>query len=357
MSQDIQCHSRYSVLALQLDCHAINQITDVEVAREQVTKAVHNAAHHIRTCSKFTQFFTGLPLRLVVLPEFLFTGFPFGQSTEEWRDRAAFEPDGPEFEILSKAAQDANTFVAGNAYEKDPNFPEMYFQTCFIIAPNGDVILRYRRLTSSFEPTPHDVLDKYLDIYGLEGLFPVAKTEIGNLACIASEEIFWPELSRLHVLRGAEIIIHPTSEPGAGTRTARDVCKQTRAAENMAYVVSANTSSIQGSVVPAETCCGFSKIVDYKGNILSEAAEGGESHWASDVIELDALRDYRRRVGMANLLARQPVDIYGAAYSAIHRHPSNTFLKNGEVVVPPGHDWFNNRQAGVIREMEEKGWI
>ena len=57
----------------------------------------------------------------------------------------------------------------------------LYFQTCFIIGPNGDVILRYRRLSSSFEATPHDVWSKYLDLYGLEGVFPVAKTEIGNL--------------------------------------------------------------------------------------------------------------------------------------------------------------------------------
>ena len=357
MTENKSSLARYTALALQLDCYAINQITDVEVAREAIMKAVRNAAHHITTCAKFTQFFVGHPLKLVVLPEFLFTGFPFGQTTQEWRERAAFDPDGSEFQVLSKAAQEADVYVAGNAYETDPNFPEMYFQTCFVIAPNGNIILRYRRLTSSFEPTPHDVLDKYLDIYGLEGLFPVAHTEIGNLACIASEEIFWPELTRQHVLRGAEIIIHPTSEPGGNDPTARDLCKRTRAAENMAYVVSANTSSIKGSVVPAETCSGLSKIVDYKGNILSEAGAGGESHWASDVIELDALRDYRRRVGMANLLARQPVDLYAMGYGALNRHPANTFLSDGKVTVPQDHAWFNNRQAAVIREMEEKGWI
>ena len=76
--------------------------------------------------------------------------------------------DGPEYEKLGEVAQKHKIFLSGNAYELDPNFPQLYFQTCFIIDPSGDVILRYRRLVSMFAPTPHDVLDKYLDIYGQE---------------------------------------------------------------------------------------------------------------------------------------------------------------------------------------------
>ena len=55
-----------------------------------------------------------------------------------------------------------------------------------------------------YAPTPHDVFSRYLDIYGLEGVFPVARTEIGNLAAIASEEILYPEIARsLGVTRSA----------------------------------------------------------------------------------------------------------------------------------------------------------
>ena len=64
---------------------------------------------------------------------------------------------GLEYEALSKIAQSYNIFLAGNAYELDPNFPGLYFQTCFVIDPSGEIILRYRRLNSMFAPTPHDV--------------------------------------------------------------------------------------------------------------------------------------------------------------------------------------------------------
>ena len=79
-----------------------------------------------------------------------------------------------------------------------------------VIGPNGDVVLRYRRLTSCFEPTPHDVWDRYLDVYGADAIFPVARTDIGNLGTIASEEILYPEITRCIV-----------SDDHAGLRAAR----------------------------------------------------------------------------------------------------------------------------------------
>lgn len=345
----------YSAIALQLKCCGINQHTNIESARAAIMVNVEKAAEQIKSCAQFVHFFNGTDVRLIVLPEFVLTGFPLGETIPEWREKAALDVQGPEIECLSKAAQEASVFIAANAYEIDPHFPELFFQTCFIIAPNGDVILRYRRMTSTFWPTPHDVWDKYLDIYGIEGVFPVAKTEIGNLACIASEEILWPELVRCHVYRGAEIIIHPTSEPGSTTVPARDLTKRTRAAENMAYVISANTASIEGSSVPDYTCCGMSKIIDYNGNILSEAGQGGESLWANAVIELDSLRRHRRRLGMANFLSRQPVDVYAASYAQTAVHPANTFLNNGVVELPKEPKFFLDRQQEVIRRLDREG--
>ena len=234
---------------------------------------------------------------------------------QEWRDRACLEQNGPEYEALGKLAQANKLYLSGNVYEIDPHFPQLYFQTCFIIGPNGNVILRYRRLTSCFEPTPHDVWDKYLDIYGEEGIFPVAKTEIGNLGTIASEEILYPEITRCLVMRGAEIILHPTSEPGSAARTIKETCRLARAIENQVFVVSANTASIDDTPIPPYTCSAMSKIVDFNGHILAEAAQGGEAFNSNAVIDVGALRRTRRRTAMANVMSRQPFDIYANSYA------------------------------------------
>ena len=186
-----------------------------------------------------------------------------------------------------------------------------------MVAPSGAVVLRYRRLNSMFAPTPHDVWDRYLEVYGLEAVFPVARTEIGNLACVASEEILYPEIARCHAMRGAEILIHPTSEMGSPALTPKDVAKRARAIENMAYVVSANSAGIRGTPIPAASTDGMSKIIDPTGLVLAEAGPG-ETMAATAEIDLEALRRLRRRPGMANLLSRQRFELFAESYARMY---------------------------------------
>ena len=96
----------------------------------------------------------------------------------------------------------------------------------------------------------------YLDAYGYDSLFPVVKTNIGNLACIASEDILYPEVARCLAMRGAEVLLHATSETGSPLVMQRKVAKLARAAENMAYVVSANSAGISGNSMPISTTDG-----------------------------------------------------------------------------------------------------
>jgi predicted amidohydrolase len=219
------------------------------------------------------------------------------------------------------------------------------------------VILRYRRLTSSFEPTPHDVWDKYLDLYGLDGVFPVARTEIGNLAMIASEEILYPEFTRMHVMRGAEVIIHPTSEPGSTRPTIKEIARLSRAVESMAYVVSANSASIDNIPIPAYTCSAMSKIVDMHGHILAEAGQGGESMSANAVLDIEGLRRARRRIGMANILSRQAYGLFAESYAQADFHRANYLLDDGQVVEPPDRDIFRQRQAANIERLIKAGLL
>ncbi|WP_413201272.1 nitrilase-related carbon-nitrogen hydrolase, partial [Nostoc piscinale] len=208
----------YRALALQVTCHAVNQARDRHSAQEIIHNTINRLAQQIAASIAFI----GFDCRLIVLPEYFLTGFPMGESLAVWREKACIEMYGVEYEALGKIAQKHQIFLAGNAYELDPNFPHLYFQTCFVIDPSGTIVLRYRRLNSLFAPTPHDVWDQYLDCYGLEGVFPVAKTAIGNLAALASEEILYPEVARCLAMRGAEIFLHSTSEVYNKNLTPRD---------------------------------------------------------------------------------------------------------------------------------------
>ncbi len=188
----------------------------------------------------------------------------------------------------------------------------LYFQTCFIIAPSRETVLRYRRMISLSAPTPYDVWDRYLEIYGIDGVFPVADTPIGRLAAIASEEIQYPEIARCHAMRGAEVFVHPSSEAGSPSVSTKEIARRARAAENLAYVVSANSAALTHIPIPAESTTGMSKVVDYQGQILAEASPGGESMVAYATIDLAALRACRHKTGLTNVLVRQPLQAYAA---------------------------------------------
>lgn len=336
----------YRALALQVTCHAVNQARDRQEAQTLIRQSIDRLAPQIAASIAFI----GLDCRLIVLPEYFLTGFPLGESLSVWAEKACIEMAGAEYEALGQIAQKHKIFLAGNAYELDANFPGLYFQTCFVLDPTGNVVLRYRRLNSMFAPTPHDVWDKYLDCYGWEGVFPVAKTEIGNLAALASEEILYPELARCLTLRGAEIFLHSTSEVYGKERSPKEAAKITRAVENMAYVISANSAGIANSPIPAGSVDGGSKIIDYRGLVLAETG-AGESMAAFAEIDLAALRRYRRRPGLNNLLSRQRFELYAETYRQ-SIYPANTMLKD-EV----DRQHFIQTQQQVIDRLSDAGTI
>jgi predicted amidohydrolase len=340
---------RYAALALQLATACVNDCQDRDAARRRMAENLARVGASVAASKGFIRQFSGIDVRLVVLPEYFLTGFPLGESVPVWRDKAALAIDGPEYQALADIAARTDVYLAGNAYEVDPHFPELYFQTCFIIAPSRETVLRYRRMISLSAPTPYDVWDRYLEIYGLEGVFPVADTPIGRLAAIASEEIQYPEIARMGAMRGAEIFVHPSSEVGSPLATTKELGRRARAAENIAYVVSANSAALTGIPIPAESTTGMSKVVDYYGQILAEAAPGGESMVAYATIDLGALRACRRKTGLSNVLSRQPYQAYAESYRDNVFHPANALLKDGAVRVPERRDFSDGQRADIDR--------
>lgn len=345
----------YAAVALQIAARSVERLPDRAAASAQMVAMIEEIGVKLRASSIFIQQYGGSPVRLAVLPEYFLTSYPGRISIPDFAEKAALDIDGPEYEALGKVAAAQDIFLAGNAYERDPHFPGIYFQTSFVLAPSGEVVLRYRRLNSMFAPTPHDVWSQYLDIYGLDGVFPVARTEIGNLAAIASEEILYPEIARAHALRGAEIFVHSSSEIGSPLATPKQIAKRARAFENIAYVVSANTAGIEGTAMPLASADGNSTIIDYKGTPLAESSPG-ETFTAFADLDLNALRTQRRKPGMTNFLARQRLELFAPVYGAPAPQPADSLIADGVVKVPD-RDHFLRVQEEVIERLAKEGLI
>ncbi len=256
------------------------------------------------------------PNQLVLFPEFALQGFPILESTDEWIEKACFQIPGPETERLQKIAQQHRLFIAANSYESDADWPDIYFNCSYLIDPAGDIILKYRRINTLHSVSPHDVMDRYLDMYGIEGTFPVADTVLGKIAMMPCAEIMYPEAARAFMMRGAEVILHPTSDSGAIDLWAWESAKRVRAAENMLYLVSCNAGGSSGGAIPEGFNMGHSKIYDYNGRLLGESGGPGETVLPSATIDIEALRRDRTDCLTYNRILSQRHDIYRAVYEA-----------------------------------------
>ena len=340
----------FTALALQINTRGINKCSDRSSSQELIDANLAHLEKLLGGSNRFIEVFSGDAVKLVVLPEYFLTSFPFGESIESWKEKACLAQDGAEYERLGALAQSLGIYLSGNVYELDDHFPDLYFQTSFIIAPSGDVVCRYRRLISMFAPTPHDVLDAYLDHYGSDSLFPVARTELGNMACVASEEILYPELSRALMLNGAEIICHSSSEVASHLMTPKNIAKRARAIENMAYVVSANSAAITDIDFPAESTTGSSQVVDFKGAVMAETLPG-ESSNANALLDIERLRQARRKPAMTNMVARQRFEVVKSTYTQTI-YPANNLADK-----MPDRTHFLDIQKEVIQVLIDRGVI
>lgn len=346
----------YSALALQMDCRAVNTLPDREAVDVAMQSTLARVDQLIAGSKGFISTFSGDALKLVVLPEYFLTSFPMGESIAEWRDKACIAIDGPEYQRMGQIARERGVYLSGNVYELDPHFPDLYFQTSFIISDEGEVILRYRRLISMFAPTPHDVLTEYIKAHGEESLFPVVETPLGRLACVASEEILYPEVSRALATRGAEVLLHSSSEVGSPRPTPKNIAKCARAYENMCYVVSSNTSAIHDSPVPENSTQGHSQIVDFKGQVMTEAYTG-ESMVGNGLIDIERLREARAKPAMTNMLARQRLSLFRSTYAADHFYPVDNLLNEAGEVTVPDRAHFMGQQSTVIENLKKAGLL
>lgn len=263
------------------------------------------------------------PPRLVVLPEFAFQGPPRATPVRQWIDKACATIPGPITDRLAEVARKHGIYIAGNHFEVDPRWPDRYFNSSFLLDPAGAVILRYRRINTASWTSPHDILDAYREAYGEEGIFPVAETELGRLAIFPCGEIAVPELSRVFMMRGAEVLLHPSNEPISLRAESAKIC---RAAENIAYLVSTNVAGGIGFSVGGVEQGGCSQIVDFNGNRLAYVQDPGESIAASAMIDVEALRAARRDRGMGNSLLRARWHMYRAYFEKAEFYPANQLL-------------------------------
>lgn len=238
-------------------------------------------------------------VRLVVCPEYGINGA--GRPVPHEAARAAHNgvPIPSRWtDLLAAKARERNCYICANLLEVDETWPGRFFNTSFILDPHGTVILKHWKNNHNAShhcyTTPADVYDEFVRRYGAERLFPVVRTEIGNLGAITCCECYFEELVRCTVLNGAEVICGPTASNLLPHDKHKIGMIQGHCISNRCYWVRANIGGFRDSAVPEANYVGDSVIIDDDGNRLCQVGGSGEAT-VKATLDVNALRAGRAR--------------------------------------------------------------
>lgn len=303
----------------------IQNVSRMALTRDDYMKDIDKLALSMRyavwNCS------LDLPVKLIAVSEGGIGGWCLGGGEEHLRICREVAPEipGRETEALGELAKELGVYIIAQMVAKDPALMEdRIFNIAFVIDPQGRVIHKhYKTAFYQREPNvaPSDIWNVYLKKHGddplklFQAIFPVARTEIGNIGTLICAEGSFPEAARGLAMNGAEIIWRTQyPEPWMGNGIA-EIQNRAHAVFNNCYVLSPNIGAIDFPGGGHQMSCGKSQIIDYRGNVVSQYLGGGET-LVSALLDIDGLRDFRVRAQWQNLIKDLRVEEYKTIYDA-----------------------------------------
>lgn len=195
---------------------------------------------------------------LIVLPELFTTGYYFDKKSDLIKFSEEI-PNGETTQKLITIAKQFNKFIVGGISEIEN---ENLYNTTVIIGPEG-LIGKHRKVH-----LPKD--EKHIFSKGQNfDTYSINKVKIGIIQCFDS---WFPEASRILMLKGANIFINPANFGGPWSL---DIIKA-RSIENKVYSILCNrigSENIKGEIAKFR---GKSMIVNYTGDVLAQAGKKEE---------------------------------------------------------------------------------
>ena len=156
---------------------------------------------------------------------------------------------GPLTDRISEIAKKYDMYIIAPIYEVDG---DKVYNTAVVFDREGNIMGKHRK-------TILPVMETWLVSTGDE--FEVFETDFGTIAIATCLELFYPEISTIYALKGADIIFNPTmgrdNLPGQSLATAHMYI--TRARDNSVYIA---------PVILGDDGNG---IIDFNGNVIAEA--------------------------------------------------------------------------------------
>lgn len=229
---------------------------DFKIALAQIECKRADKTDNIRKIEQTAQHARKQGAELIVFPELSLTGYVVRDEIYELAEPIP----GPATEAVEKIAQKTKTYIVFGMPELSEKAQATIHNTAVLVGPEG-LIGKYQKM---YLPT-HSVFEEKR--YFRPGYQAAAfDTKLGKIGLIICYDIFFPEVSRLTRLEGAQLIVCISASP-AIRRMFFETLTVARALENTAFLAYVNLVGIEDGL----QFCGGSKLVGPNGRILAKA--------------------------------------------------------------------------------------
>jgi predicted amidohydrolase len=205
---------------------------------------------------------------LVIFPELSLTGYVVRDQIYELAETVP----GPATKTMEGIARKTKTYVVFGMPELSEKTQATIYNTAVLVGPEG-FIGKYRKM---YLPT-HSVFEEKR--YFRPGYqTAVFDTELGKIGLIICYDIFFPEVSRLTRLKGAQLIVCISASP-AVRRAFFETLTVARAIENTAFLAYVNLVGIEDGL----QFWGGSRLVGPNGKVLVQAKYDDEDLVMCDI--------------------------------------------------------------------------
>lgn len=207
--------------------------------------------------------------RLVVLPE----NFAYmGATCREMLDISEADNDGPVQHFLSQLAQRLGIWLVGGTIPITTASEGKIRAACLVFDDQGQRVARYDKM-HLFDVNLLEPDEQYVESETIEpGDQPcVVDSPFGKLGLSVCYDLRFPELYRVLLDQGAEILVVPAAFTAMTGEAHWDLLLRARAIENLSHVLAAAQG---GFHISGRRTWGHSMIVDPWGSKLAEQTSG-----------------------------------------------------------------------------------
>src|SRR5215203_3704660 len=254
---------------------------EITVAAIQMS-STPNKDENLDTAERLIRAAVASGAELVVLPEL----WSCHGLEKVYRENAEPIP-GPTTDFLGGLAHELGVWVLGGSiFEGEPG-AERLFNTSTFFDPSGELVAVYRKI-HLFDVKAPDRVYLESNLIGPGREIVTAKAAATTLGLSVCYDLRFPELYRLLVLKGAEILAVPAAFTLQTGKDHWELLLRARAVENQAYVLA---PAQWGQKADGRWTYGRSMIVDPWGTILAQCPDhDGLALATLDLYYLDRIR-------------------------------------------------------------------